>query len=357
MSTSTATITYPRPREGVSLEASAELCRRIARRHGRNFYYGMMLTPGAKRAAMYAVYAWMRAVDDLADGAPGGAGGVRAAGGARGAGGSPDTSDGEGDGEGQVPRAAGAGYRAAVRNRRVLSLETFRRHTAQALDPHAPLPPSAEGIDPRLWPAVRDALLRYEVPGEYLFDMIDGQMLDQRCRRYESFEQLYDYCYKVAGTVGLVCITIWGYQGGAHTRALAEKRGVALQLTNVLRDLVEDARRDRVYLPADELADFGYDPETFRAAMLSGEADERFDRLMAYQLERARGYYDASAALEDAIEPGCRPTCWAMMRIYRRLLEKIAARPRRVLNQRVTLGCFQKLTIAVRASWQRGVSR
>lgn len=327
MSASTATILDPsKPREssGVSLRTSSEVCRRIARDHARNFYYGMMLTPGPKRAAMYAIYAWMRTADDLADAV---------------------------DAAGHDPGDSHA------RTGRCERLDLFRRHTAQALDSAAPLPPVIEGVDPRLWPAVRDALLRYGVPGRYLFEMIEGQLLDQQRDRYERFDQLYDYCYKVASTVGLVCITIWGYSGGERTRTLAEQRGVALQLTNVLRDLVEDARRGRVYLPAEELDQYGYDPDRFLAAVSRGEVDQRFDRLMAFQLERARRYYEATAELEAAIEPGCRPTCWAMMHIYRRLLDKISARPRRVLTERVSLGRLQKLTIAARASWRRGVRR
>lgn len=296
---------------------STVYCRRVTRKHAQNFYYGLMLTPEPKRSAMYAVYAWMRAADDLADASG--------------------------------PVAP-----------RIKSLEVFRRQTDVAVDPSRPIEAVCDEdpgtpCDP-IWPAVRKAVFDFEIPVEYLHAMLRGQQLDQKRNRYETFDELYDYCYHVASVVGLVCVTIWGYQGGQETLKLAEYRGVALQLTNILRDLVEDALRGRVYLPAAELKDFGYDSETFLQTLLARQAGHAFDDLVAQQVGRAQSYYQMSAGLEDRIDRSCRPTSWAMMQIYQQLLLRVLRRPRLVLAGPVRLGRLEKLGIAMRAIWTRGIS-
>ena len=274
----------------------------------------MMLTPEPRRSAMYAIYAWMRAVDDLADG--------------------------EGDLESK---------------RR--ALESFRRRTHAAMQNETAA--FDEGDDPTslMWPAVGQTLRKYEIPSRYLDAMIDGQLLDQTQTRYATFTELYDYCFKVASVVGLVCMQVWGFEGGEATQKLAEERGIALQLTNILRDLVEDAKRDRVYLPAEELAQFGFDAESFKAFVLDPKPSPQFDALMQMQITRAAGYYESSSKLESFITPSCRPTCWAMMKIYHSLLVKIRKQPRRVLTQRVALGRISKMWIALRATWRKSLRR
>lgn len=310
---------------GDALAASRSFCARLTAAQARNFYYGMMLTPGDKRAAMYAIYAWMRAVDDIAD------------------------ADTTGHDDGELKRRA---------------LEWFRGRT-HAVVQGGVGPGSSEDASEfdAMWPAVEESFRRHALPLRYLDAMIDGQLLDQTQRRYPDFPSLYDYCYKVASVVGLTCIEVWGYEGGEATRGLAEERGVALQLTNILRDLVEDARRDRVYLPADDLARFGFDADSFKRFLLDpretagGDAMSRFDALMTFEARRARDYYDRTAMLETHITRTCRPTCWAMMKIYERLLSKIERRPRMVLTRRVKLNKLQKLLIAGRAAlrrWLRG---
>jgi len=234
-------------------------------------------------------------------------------------------------------------------------LDAFCRRTFAAGAPPAPNPTAA----PSIWPAVHKVLHDYPIPLDAMQAMIDGQQLDQHKTRYANFAELHDYCYKVAGTVGLVCRSIWGYGGGQETRDMAIRRGLALQLTNILRDLVEDAKRDRLYLPADELARCGTDAQSFLDCLRGhsggrpGATDETFDRVMQFQIERAASFYAQSAALEGRVDPSCRPTCWALMRVYRGLFDKIAADPRRVLRQRVRLSGLQKVSIALTASWQR----
>lgn len=297
MSTTTAGHMSAAAEPSTTLRASFAHCHEVSRRRARNFYYGMKLTPQPKRWALYAIYAWMRAADDLAD----------------------ETAD---------PQA------------KIKVLEAFRRLTHTALDPDAPFPG-----DP-MWPALRKTMFEHAIPVEHLDQMIDGQLLDQTKARYASFDELYGYCYKVASVVGLVCIRIWGHDGSTQLDQMAEHRGIAFQLTNILRDLAEDARRGRCYLPEDELERFGCDPQELGG----GPAPEPFERLMAFQVDRARDYYGRGRDLEQHLDSSCRATCRAMTRSYRRLLEKIAKDPGAVLSRRVRLSRPVKLGIAVRAA-------
>jgi phytoene synthase len=157
---------------------------------------------------------------------------------------------------------------------------------------------------------------------------------------------LREYCYRVAGVVGLASIHIWGFEGGPETEALAVDRGIAFQLTNILRDLREDAANDRVYLPTSELERFGVSGEDLRSA----RGGQGFLDLMRFQIERAETYYAKSAALDDRVAADSRPTLITMTEIYRRLLRKVAQQPERVLHERVSLSFLSKLRIGWRAA-------
>jgi phytoene synthase len=285
-----------------SVRHSFAYCRKVTRQRAGNFYYGLRLTPEPKRSAVYAIYAFMRACDDLAD-----------------------------DGDGPD---------------RARHIEQFRETMAGVLD-------GQKQSDHSLWPAFRYVMRTYPIRLDYLHAMLDGQLADLTQHAYRSFDQLYDYCYHVASVVGLTCLAIWGHDGSPGALRKAELRGVALQLTNILRDLAEDAQRGRIYLPQDELDRFGYREADLRA----GRANSAFDALMTFQIERARDFYDQSACLEQHIDPLCRPTCWALTRIYGRLLERIAANPRRVLRGRVRLSGWTKAGIAAQATWKRTWNR
>ena len=280
----------------IDAAASYRHCRAVARRAAGNFYHGMRLTPEPKRSAIFALYAWMRQADDHADG-------------------------------GRPPRAC------------LDALKQFQGDTHAAVDPATPLPDGA------LWPAVRDLVQRYRLDRCHLDAMLDAQRDDALGRSYGDFDGLYRYCYRVASVVGLCCVRVWGDDGHAGVKKLAEYRGVALQLTNILRDVAEDAGRGRVYLPAEDLDRFGYPAAGFRER----RADEAFHRLMQFQIERARSYYDMSASLERHLSPDCRATSWAIRDTYRRLLERIAARPEAVLTRRVSLPLMTKLGVVTRA--------
>ena len=283
----------------VSLDASREHCLQVTREQAKNFYYGMKILPDAKRSAMYAIYAWMRMADDLAD-------------------------------------------EAADAEQKKIRLEKFWSDTELAMDSAQSLP---GGL---LWPSLRNAIDgKDRLPG-YLREMLEGQLLDQHKNRYATFEELYDYCYKVASIVGLTCIEVWGYEGDEETRQLAEWRGIAYQLTNILRDVREDAERDRIYLPA---CDFPDDRPPQPSDFLGPANDDILQRLWI-TIDRAEEHYRKSEPLIKLVSADSRPCLWAMTRIYHGLLEKIKKNPAAVLTTRVRLSKLQKIMIAIRAKWQ-----
>jgi phytoene synthase len=176
--------------------------------------------------------------------------------------------------------------------------------------------------------------------------VIEGQKQDLEFKPFKDFQELFAYCYRVAGVVGLASIYIWGFEGGDDTEFLAVQRGVAFQLTNILRDLREDAHRGRIYLPLDELAAMHVTVDELR----EGTGGKHFLDLMRFQIERAEAFYEKSAGLERRISADSRPTLIAMTEIYRGLLKKVAYEPERVLRERVSLSLFSKLRIGWRAS-------
>jgi phytoene synthase len=186
----------------------------------------------------------------------------------------------------------------------------------------------------------------YQLPAHLFDDVIAGQQQDLQFTGFHDFEAVREYCYRVAGVVGLASIYIWGFEGGAETKALAIERGIAFQLTNILRDLREDAANDRIYLPADELARFGVTIEDLRSA----RGGKGFLDLMKFQIERAESFYASSAALDERVAADSRPTLITMTEIYRRLLRKVAQEPERVLHERVSLSLLSKLRIGWRAA-------
>lgn len=282
--------------------AALRHCREVTRREARNFYHGLRLSPEPKRGALYAIYAWMRRADDLADDAT-------------------DADEAE------------------------AALHLFREASDAALAGEAAFD------DPELV-ALRAVARRYPLDAADFHDMIAGQLDDVRGRRYRTREDLEEYCRRVASSVGLVCIRIWGFEDPESPR-LAVDRGIAFQCTNILRDFVEDHGRGRVYLPEDAFAAHGLDPD----ALLRWSDPERCGRFVLDEVARAEALYARSAALERMIDPACRPTLWAMTAIYRGILERIRRRPFRVvLGRRVRLAPTRKLAIALRARCGLGVA-
>lgn len=296
----TASATLP----GTDLAAAYAHCRDVAKSRARNFYYGLKLTPEPQRSAVYAIYAWMRTGDDLVD----------------------EGADGD-----------------AKRAR----LDAFVDATDRAL---ADRGSASGGIGSgAMWAAFADAVDQFGVRRADIDAMLAGLREDLDHHGYETFEDLKRYCGRVASSVGRVCVTIWGVRDGVsmdRALELAERRGLAFQLTNILRDFAEDFDEGRVYLPQAAFRDAGLTPEQLRR----WDDAAACTRFVESQASIAREEFEVSAELEEMVSPGCAPTLWAMTRIYSGLLRKIEERPDRVVGQtRIRLQSLHKAGIAMRA--------
>ncbi len=278
------------PAVRAALDADYARCASITRRASSNFYWAFMLLPAERRRALYSVYAFCRFVDDAAD-------------------------------DGSVRRPAEL-------------LERWRRELARVYD-GSPTHPISR--------ALADNVHRFAIPRRHFEEIIDGVEMDLERTRYATFEELRLYCYRVASAVGLVCIEIFGYRN-PRTRRYAEQLGIAFQLTNIIRDVSEDAARGRIYLPLEDLKSFGVGEDD----LLRGIDGLRVRRLMEFEVERARSHYvEAQRALaaEDRAAMLCAE---AMCSIYRALLEQIARREFHVLGRRHHLSAARKLYLVGR---------
>jgi phytoene synthase len=266
-------------------------CERLARRSARNFHHAFRILPPPQRRATCALYAFLRIADDLSDG----------------------------DGPVEQRREA---------------LARWREDLAAALN--------GDYCHP-VHPALHDAVVRHNVPPRHLGDALSGVEMDLDVSGYETFEDLYRYCYHVASAVGMACLPVWGHSGAGHDAA--EAAGVALQLTNVLRDVGEDAARGRVYLPRQDVERFGYDQDRLKL----GVRDEAFVALMRFQAERAYGYYEQALPLAAELAPPGRAVFLVMLRTYRGLLDAIVASDFDVFGSRVGVKKWFKLWLALRA--------
>lgn len=269
-------------------------CREVTRRSASNFYYAFRVLSGEQRDALYAVYAFCRAVDDAAD--------------------ESDPAD--------APRLV-AGWRE----------ELERCYRGVPLHP--------------VTIAIARARERYPIPFEALAAVVEGMDMDLRIRRYPTFAGLERYCRCVASAVGRASIEIFGYSN-PKTRDYADALGIALQLTNILRDLREDAARDRIYLPLEDLDRFGVSEQD----LLRGIYNGRFRELMAFETERARGFYRRA---EEAVAPEDAPrlrAAEAMRRTYAEILDRIAEQRFFVFGPRVGLSTLRKMSLAA-SLWAR----
>ncbi|HEX6210473.1 MAG TPA: presqualene diphosphate synthase HpnD [Methylomirabilota bacterium] len=265
----------------------------LTRRSRSNFYYAFLTLPRARRAALYAVYAFCRTVDDVAD----------------------------------------LGTDRAVQH---ADLARWREDVARCFQPG---PPPEHPIARQLAAAVR----AYPIPRAALEAIIDGCEMDLDRVRFATAEDLYPYCYRVASAVGLCCIEIFGYTD-PRAREYAVHLGTALQLTNILRDVGADARDGRVYLPQEDLATFGVSEDDLVAARYG----ERFVRLMEHQAARARHFYAAAAKAYPVADARSLIAAEIMGGIYHALLEEIEARRFQVFGERITLPARRKVAIALR---------
>ena len=194
------------------------------------------------------------------------------------------------------------------------------------------------------WLALSDTVRRYNIPHERLHAVVDGVTSDLDTFRYDTFNDLYHYCYRVASVVGLACIKIWG-ASDRRADLPAEHCGIAFQLTNVLRDLVEDYNRGRLYLPQEDLDRFGVSEDVF----LLRQSSPEFEEMMRFQIARAQDYYRQSRELSLYLPASGRAIFAVMQGMYGGLLEKIAASPSRVLEGRVSLSVGHKIGCVMRA--------
>jgi 15-cis-phytoene synthase len=293
------------------LSMAYAVCRGVARAQARNFYYAFLVLPRDKRDALCAVYAFMRHADDLTDD-PG--------------------------------------------------LDPPQRHQ-KLVDWYQALERASQGErsdDPIIF-ATGDTQRRYNIPLAYFEQLVAGTAMDldffahpaadAPIVLYPTFDDLYRYCYHVASVVGLVCMHIFGFPHAETARAqdLAIKTGIAFQLTNIVRDVREYAAMGRVYLPAEDLQRFGHDASQLTAKHLAnGFNPAPFVPLLKFEADRAREYYAAAEQLIPLVEEDSRACLWALVTIYRRLLERIAARNYDVFTEKVRVPVHEKLAVLSR---------
>jgi squalene synthase HpnC len=314
---------------------SYEHCHRIARAAHSNFYYAFFLLPKKRRDGLAALYAFMRLIDDVADegadlpakqrnlarwrtaldeslnaSAPPDVVGVRFC----------------------LPAEAGATQSAA--GSVVLPLSS--------LSPNVPAGATA------VLPALVDTMRRYQMPARYLHDLISGAEMDLTIASYPTFDRLHEYCYRVAGTVGLTCTHVFGFRD-ARALDLAEKLGLAFQLTNIIRDVRADHAMGRVYLPDEDLAQYNVQPEDFART----EATLGIRELLRFQADRAWQCYEEGATLLNLIEPESRPALWLLVHTYSALLARIEDLDFAVFGERVRLSKAEKLKFIAKARFAR----
>ena len=331
----------------VELAAAYSHCEAVTRAQAANFYYGIRLLPGERRRAMCAVYAFARRVDDIGDGALAAEEKLRLL-----------------DAQARALSAIGLAGSSAVPAEQAVGV------------PDAPQrEPDAPASDP-VMVALTDTQRRFPLPAGVLGELIEGVRMDVAGTSYEDFDELVVYCRRVAGAIGRVCLAIFGVHAGdaadsAEAERLADELGVALQLTNILRDVREDAENGRVYLPGAELRRFsvlggnegqsqGEAAAQLLAVLASAaaadagagpqavERRERLEALVRFECERAREWFDRGITLTGMLDRRSAACVLAMAGIYRRLLERIEASPDEVARRRVSLPAHEKAWVAAR---------
>jgi phytoene synthase len=283
-----------------NLDTSYAHCAHVAKTQARNFYYSFLTLSPDRRAAMCAIYAFMRYSDDVSD-------------------------------------------EAATDRSKAQEMAEWRAALDRAF--------AGDYGSSLILPAFHDTVKKYAIPARYFHELIDGTEMDLTKNRYQTFADLHQYCYRVASVVGFVCLHVWGFDE-ADGRALqyAEDCGLAFQLTNILRDVREDAERDRIYLPQEDLRRFNVTEDDLRR----GGANPAFQELMRFEVERAKAYYERAARLMPLVHPAGRPTLSIMIKIYRGILDSIERNNYDVHSRRARVSTQRKLGI-VAGAWLRSV--
>lgn len=278
-----------------------DYCRRVAQRASKTFYWGSLFLPPPKRQAIWAVYAFCRVIDDIVD-------------------------EAWEDGIARPGHLIGSCAPEA-------ELDFWRQALERIYQGEC-----AEGPIQLAWSAM---LKEYPVPLEPALDLIKGVAMDLGEVRYETFADLHLYCYRVAGTVGLLTSSIFGYRDEAAL-PLAADLGVALQLTNILRDIGEDARRNRIYIPQDELRHFGYS----EGELMTGVVNDTFCELVNFQMARAEEYYQRAQPGIALLSADCRLAVRLSASLYRHILERIRCNHYNVFTKRASVPLKTKLATA-----------
>jgi len=279
------------------LDLAYDHCQSVAREHAKNFYFAFRTLPSKKRLAIYAAYAFCRLCDDVADGS--------------------------------LPLDEKRKEFTRIRGLLTQSMEANNAAVRSDAPPE--------------FSALADASAAFDIPIRYYEEVTEGVESDLVKTRFENFEELRTYCYNVASVVGLICIEVFGYDDEAAKQHAIEM-GLAMQLTNILRDVKEDAGLDRIYIPQDELAHFGYPEEDLKA----GVTNDAFRRLMAYQVERARGFYDSSESLFGMLSAESRACPKVLHAAYKAILGRIEDSGFDVFSRRIGLSTSEKLLITGR---------
>jgi 15-cis-phytoene synthase len=297
----------------MNTDEAYEQCERITWEQARNFAYGIRLLPADKRRALAAVYAFARRIDDI--------------------------------GDGDLPPETKAVQLEEARGQVGLLVEAVKgtATTGEA-------PPAFDGTDPVLV-ALADTGARFDVPLVAFTELIDGCLADVNQASYKTFDDLLWYCRCVAGSIGRLSLGIYGASHPEKQAKMADDLGVALQITNILRDVREDFRNNRIYLPAEDLTRFGIEfapfgePEPFPSEAMQA----RFATLVEFEAARAREWYGSGLRLLATIDRRSAACTGAMAGIYRRLLDRIAANPHAVLEGRMSLPGSEKALVAAEA--------
>jgi len=289
----------------LDLAASYEACHAVARAARSNFYYAFLLLPKPKRNGLAALYAFMRLIDDVAD---------------------------EGDDLNSKRRGL-AKWRAALDDAVTGSTQKGTALPAGAAD---------------VLPALVDTMRRYNMPARYLHDLISGAEMDLTVQTYPTFDRLREYCYRVAGTVGLTCTHVFGFHG-SRALDLAEKLGLAFQLTNIIRDVRDDYALGRVYIPEEDLGRYGLCAADFGR----DEATLGVRELLRFEADRAWEYYEQGAALLGMIDRESRGALWLLVHTYSALLARIEFLDFAVFGERVRLSRAEKMLFIAQARFGR----
>jgi squalene synthase HpnC len=298
---------------GSGVSASYAECHRIARAARSNFYYAFYLLPKPKRDGLAALYAFMRLVDDVAD-----------------------------VGENSESAQRGLAKWRAAFDEAVTGRSRLFDGTSVT-----PLGEFAYG-EREVLPALADTMRRYKMPARYLHDLISGAEMDLTVKSYPTFDRLREYCYRVAGTVGLTCTHVFGYRD-PRALDLAEKLGLAFQLTNVIRDVHEDAALGRIYIPDEDLARYGVAPEDFSR----NEATLGVRELLRFEADRAWRIYEECSELLDLVDTDSRGALWLLVHTYTALLARIESVDFAVFGERVRLSKAEKMIFMARARFGR----